>query len=172
MASNHRCFLKYLLDLHESQHYPIYQYNQYNLFKQHLPRLVNTFSSLDHHSQLSVNMCFVNQSICSGCTTVTETPTPKKPCTRTPDVLQYGCNGKKVVVMVEHTGPEFCLSCYNNELLKIQKKWDQRQQVNTTKAKKQGYTLSQAESLNGKAKQEMSKEVMRLNEQWEKLWCA
>ena len=75
------------------------------------------------------------------------------------------------MVAVEHTGPEFCLNCYNNELLEIRKKWEQREKVCTRKAKRYGYTPSQADSLIASVKQEMSKEIMRLDQEWEKMWC-
>lgn len=127
---------------------------------------------LPHKKLQSTKMCFVNQSICSGCKTVTETPAPKQPCARTPDVLQHGCPGQKVVVAVEHTGPEFCLNCYNNELLNIRKKWEKIEAVFRKEAKKRGYTPSQADSQSASVKQAMSSEIMRLDQKWEKMWCA
>lgn len=117
-------------------------------------------------------MCFVNQSICSGCETITETPTPKKPCALTPDILQYGCNGTKVVVEIEHTGPEFCSHCYNMRYVAIQKKWERKEGAYTKKARKQGYTSSQVDSLRESVNQEMQSEVMKLDQEWEKMWCA
>lgn len=117
-------------------------------------------------------MCFVNQSICSGCETITETPTPKEPCALTPDVLQWGCNGTKIVVEVEHTGPEFCSHCYNMRYVAIQKKWERREVACLNKVRKQGYTSPQVESLRGSLKQEMDNEVMILDQEWEKMWCA
>ena len=117
-------------------------------------------------------MCFVNQSICSGCTTITETPTPKRPCASVPDVLQHGCNGRKAVVEVEHTSPEFCLNCYSNELLKIQKKWERREDICAEKAEKQGYSTPQVDSLRSSVRQEMKNEVSRLDREWEKMWCT
>ena len=76
------------------------------------------------------------------------------------------------MVAVEHTGPELCLNCYNNELLEIRKKWEHREKVCTRKAKKHGYKPSQVDSLIASVKQEMSKEIMRLDDKWEKMWCA
>ena len=117
-------------------------------------------------------MCFVNQSICSGCTAITESPTPKRPCALTPDILQYGCNGKKVVVEIEHTGPEFCSNCYNKIYVEIQKKWERKEEACTKKARKHGYTAGQIESLKKSVKQQMKNEVMGLDHEWEKMWCA
>lgn len=117
-------------------------------------------------------MCFVNQSICSGCSYITETPLPKKPCTLTPDVLQYGCNGKKVVVEIEHTGPEFCSICYNKSYVEIKKKWERKEEACTDKARKQGFTPAQVESLREGVKQGMRNEIMRLDQEWEEMWSA
>ena len=117
-------------------------------------------------------MCFVNQSICSGCAAITETPTPKKPCASTPDVIQHGCSGQKVVVEVEHTGPESCLSCYYNELLKIQRKWETEEKISMDRAKAQGSVATQAMLLIKGAKREMLEDITRLDEEWEKMWCA
>lgn len=117
-------------------------------------------------------MCFVNQSICSGCDTITETPTPKKPYALTPDVLQYGCSGTKVVVEIEHTGPEFCSHCYNERYVKIQKKWERKEEFCMNKARKEGYTPPQVECLRGRVKQELAKEVMSLDQEWEKMWSS
>ena len=114
-------------------------------------------------------MCFIDQSICLGCTTITETPTPKKPCSLTPDVLQHGCNGTKVVVKLAYTGPEHCLHCYSNQLLKIQKKCEERQEVCLTKAKKYGYTATQADSLRAAVEQQMKNEIIKLDQEWEKM---
>lgn len=117
-------------------------------------------------------MCFVNQSICSGCNSITETPTPKKPSALNPDVLQHGCSGKKVVVDTERTGPESCIHCYNERYVEIQRKWETRGEAFTNKARKNGYTPAQIESLRARTKREMKKEVMRLDQEWEKMWCA
>ena len=76
------------------------------------------------------------------------------------------------MVAVEHTGPEFCLNCYNKELLEIRKKWERREAACRRKAKKHGYKSSQADSLSASVKQEMSKEIMRLDQKWEKMWRA
>ena len=153
-----------------SQHYSIYRHFNTTHHTQSYSNHQHQF--LSHKAPHSINMCFVNQSICSGCKTITETPTPKQPCARTPDILQHGCPGDKVVVAVEHTGPEFCLNCYNNELLNIRKKWEHKEEVCTRKAKKQAYKPSQADSRSASVKQEMSKEIMKLDQKWEKMWRA
>ena len=77
-----------------------------------------------------------------------------------------------MVIKVEHTIPEFCLKCYNNKLMKIEKKWEERAKVYALKAKKQGYNLSQAESLGARVREEMKKDVMKLDQKWEKMWSA
>lgn len=117
-------------------------------------------------------MCFVNQSICSGCQIITETPTPKQSCALTPDILQYGCSGTKVVVKVERTGPEFCSHCYNQRFVDIKKKWEKKEESCTNKASKQGYKPTQVEALRESLKRGMKMEIMRLDQEWEKLWCA
>ena len=138
---------------------------------QHLYQPISIY--LAHRNpQHSFKMCFVNQSICSGCTTITEIPTPKKPCAYTPDVLQHGCNGKKVVVEIQHTRPEFCLGCYNKELVKIQQKWERVEKAYMMKAMRQGYASSQVDSLKVIVKREMMNEVMRLDQEWEQMWRA
>ena len=154
-GSQHYSIYRHINTIHHTQSYSNYQHQ-----------------NLSHKAPPSIIMCFVNQSICLGCTTITETPAPKQPCARTPDVLQHSCQGEKVVVAVEHTGPEFCLNCYHNELLEIRKKWEQREEACTRKAKKHGYKPSQADSLSASVKQELSKDIMRLDQMWEKMWCA
>ena len=76
------------------------------------------------------------------------------------------------MVAVEHTGPECCLKCYNNEFLNIRKKCEQREEKCIKRAKKHGYKPSQADSLIASVKQEMNKEIMRLDQKWEEMWCA
>ena len=73
--------------------------------------------------------------------------------------------------MVERTGPELCLHCYNKELLKIQKKCEDRQEVCLTKAKKYGYTVTQVDSLRATVEQQKKNEIMRLDQEWEKMLC-
>lgn len=117
-------------------------------------------------------MCFVNQSICTGCNTITETPAPKAPCDLTPDVLQRGCAGKKVVLQIEHTGPEFCTHCYYRRYVEIKMKWERREEACANKAKKHGYSSMRVEALRGRVKREMKKEIVSLDEEWEEMWLA
>ena len=116
-------------------------------------------------------MCFVNQSICAGCNTIIETPTPKEPSDLTPDVFQHGCTGTKVVVEIEHTGAESCSHCYNKRFIAIKMKWERKEEACTNKAKKQGYTATRIESLRESVRQGMKMEIVSLDEEWERMWC-
>ena len=115
-------------------------------------------------------MCFVNQSICSGCRIITETPTPKKPCTQTPDVLQHGCNGAKVVVEIEHTTPEFCSHCYKARIEQIKQYGQKREKELISEMKKHRYTPLQKELLMKRMEQEVIEELWKLDREWEKMW--
>ena len=123
----------------------------------------------NQQQQPSAKMCFVNQSICSGCETVTETPTPKKPSARCPDVLQYGCSGKKEVVKVERTGPEFCTYCYFTRHEEIKKKWEGKVEA---VVKQEGVTPAQVDEVRRSCVQRMEEEVVLLDREWEKMWTA
>ena len=115
-------------------------------------------------------MCYINQSICAGCKTITETPTPMTPCLHIPDVLHPCCVGTKCIVNIEYTKPEFCLTCYNKELVSIQKKWEKKEAVHTSKAKIQGYSSAKIGSMRRALKRDMSNEIAKLNQEWEKMW--
>ena len=74
------------------------------------------------------------------------------------------------MVEIEHTGPEFCLNCYNKRYVEIKMKWDRKEAAFTKWARKQEYTPAQVESLRARVRQEMKNEIIRLEQEWEEMW--
>lgn len=76
------------------------------------------------------------------------------------------------MVDVEHTTSEFCLNCYNQKLMEIRRVFGEKRVFRIRKAKKQGHTPSQIDSLTAEVEHEMKREVGKLDQEWEKKWCA
>ena len=76
------------------------------------------------------------------------------------------------MVKIEHTGPEFCIHCYNQRYVEIQKKWEKKEKARTKKARTHGYTPAQVESLREILRSGMKRDILRLDQEWEEMWCA
>ena len=56
--------------------------------------------------------------------------------------------------------------------MEIQKKGERSEEACISGARARGYTPAQVESLRKRARRDMQKEVARLNQEWEEMWCA
>lgn len=56
--------------------------------------------------------------------------------------------------------------------MEIRRVFGEKRGLRIRKAKKQGHTPEQIDSLEAEVEYEMKKEVRKLDQEWEKKWCA
>ena len=115
-------------------------------------------------------MCYMNQSICIGCSHVIYTPV-RRLSARTPDLLHKICSGRNdVVCHTRHHSIEFCVFCYENKLMAIEAQFTFKERVEVEKGRLLGLGKGQLEEIRKTLRREWRREVRRLNVEWEGMW--
>lgn len=117
-------------------------------------------------------MCYMNQSICIGCSHTISTPVPRHSA-RTPDLLHKICSGRNdVTCRTRHHSIEFCIFCYDNKLNAIEAQLTFKERVEVEKGRLLGFGKAQLEEVRRMLWWEWRREVRRLNVEWEGMWSA
>lgn len=117
-------------------------------------------------------MCYMNQSICVGCSHVTTTPV-RQISARTPDLLHKLCSGKDdVVCHTRHHTIEFCIFCYHDKLLAIEAQFIFKKRVEMEKGRLLGFGKAQLAEVRKTLWREWRREIRKLDVEWEGMWCG
>ncbi len=115
-------------------------------------------------------MCYMNQSICIGCSHATSTPV-RRLSAHTPDLLHKICSGRNdVVCHTRHHGTEFCIFCYANKLRAIEAQFTFKERVEVETGRLLGFGRGQLEQVRRTLRREWKREVRRLDVEWEGMW--
>lgn len=117
-------------------------------------------------------MCYMNQSICIGCSHTIYTPV-RRLSTRTPDLLHKICSGRNdVICHTRHQSIEFCVFCYDNKLKAIEAQFTFKERVEVEKGRLLGFGKAQLAEVQKALRREWRREVRRLNVEWEGMWSV
>lgn len=134
---------------------------------------LNSFATSQSQQSIPLKitiMCYMNQSICIGCSHTISTPV-RRLSARTPDLLHKVCSGRNdVVCHTRHHSIEFCLFCYSNKLKAIEAQFVFKERVEFQKGRLLGFGQGQLEEVRRTLGREWRREVRRLNVEWEGMW--
>ena len=115
-------------------------------------------------------MCYLNQSICIGCSHTITTPV-RHFSPRTPDLFHKICSGRNdVVCHTRYHRIEFCLFCYENKLRAIEAQFVFKERVEVEKGRLLRFGNGQLEEVRRSLRREWRREVRRLDVEWEGMW--
>ncbi|CAF9913996.1 MAG: hypothetical protein ALECFALPRED_009202 [Alectoria fallacina] len=117
-------------------------------------------------------MCYMNQSICIGCSHTLTTPV-RRLSPHTPDLLHKVCSGRNdVVCRTRHHSIEFCLFCYENKFRAMEAQFAFKERVELEKGRLLRFGTGQVDEVRKTLSKEWRREVRRLNVEWEGMWSV